>query len=150
MDIIRKMINAQSMTVISQMLKQQRGETLTALKRGLFVRQNVSIRTVPAEICPPAGTSVKRQLQSSPKVGMCQREPSPMTRVRIPSKVGMCQREPSLMTEAYRARISGLCMLLAERKGFEPLPGANQLPVFKTGPFNHLGISPYSIRTTAV
>ena len=131
MDIIRKMINAQSMTVISQMLKQQRGETLTALKRGLFVRQNVSIRTVPAEICPPAGTSDKRQLRSS-------------------LKVGMCQREPSLMTEAYRARISGLCMLLAERKGFEPLPGANQLPVFKTGPFNHLGISPYSIRTTAV
>ena len=32
---------------------------------------------------------------------------------------------------------------MAEKEGFEPPRDVNHLPVFKTGPFSHLGISPY-------
>ena len=31
---------------------------------------------------------------------------------------------------------------MAEKRGFEPLLGLHLLPVFETGPFNHLGTSP--------
>ena len=33
---------------------------------------------------------------------------------------------------------------MAEKEGFEPPRDFHHLPVFKTGPFNHLGISPYT------
>ena len=33
--------------------------------------------------------------------------------------------------------------MLAEELGFEPRRRANDLPVFKTGPFNRLGIPPW-------
>ena len=32
---------------------------------------------------------------------------------------------------------------MAEELGFEPRRRSHDLPVFKTGPFNHLGIPPY-------
>ncbi len=32
--------------------------------------------------------------------------------------------------------------LMAEKGGFEPPQGLHLLPVFETGPFSHLGISP--------
>ena len=32
---------------------------------------------------------------------------------------------------------------MAEKLGFEPRRRANDLPVFKTGPFSHLGTSPF-------
>ena len=35
--------------------------------------------------------------------------------------------------------------LMAEELGFEPRRRSHDLPVFKTGPFSHLGIPPYSI-----
>ena len=33
---------------------------------------------------------------------------------------------------------------MAEKEGFEPPRDFHHLPVFKTGPFNHLGISPFN------
>ncbi len=40
-------------------------------------------------------------------------------------------------------KISGdITLKLAEKWGFEPQLGVTPLPVFKTSPFSHLGISP--------
>ena len=34
---------------------------------------------------------------------------------------------------------------MAEEQGFEPWRRFHDLPVFKTGPFNHLGIPPWLV-----
>ncbi len=41
-------------------------------------------------------------------------------------------------------------MLMAEKEGFEPRRDLHDLPVFKTGPFSHLGTPAYYVMVDPV
>ena len=52
---------------------------------------------------------------------------------------------PASYQTALPRDVNILFSKMAEEQGFEPWLTSQLLPVFKTGPFNHLGIPPYKV-----
>ena len=62
---------------------------------------------------------------------------------------GFCMNKVKSKKENKRKTSWSMIMtwifIVAEKQGFEPWRRLHDLPVFKTGPFNHLGTSPYLV-----